>query len=265
MTQFVQQDCEKCTRLVFIIGDLVFDLHESWKCGDLGEHSEHVIASPEMSLKGETSEFFIENKEDDISLNEDAEFISQTVLVPSLDDSPRKARRPQKAINYKDSDDDEQGNSDMRSQQRTKRRRKITEVSSETEFNQSSSEHNDSMESPTKLVPTNESESGDSEKEVPSEPKKRKRKGRQSDKTIPCQLCDELFRTQRSLGIHEKAVHGKLPSTECDICGKKFSSVGNLTTHKHTHSDTRRYLQLVNSIKLLFQLRSRIQFVLSFE
>lgn len=59
---------------------------------------------------------------------------------------------------------------------------------------------------------------------------------------IPCSECRTLFRTQRSLQIHQRAEHGINPSTECDICKKVFTSVGNLKQHKQTHNDTRRYI-----------------------
>lgn len=60
--------------------------------------------------------------------------------------------------------------------------------------------------------------------------------------SIPCSLCGALFRTQRSLQIHEKQAHGISPSTLCDICNKVFTSVGNLKQHKQTHNETRRYI-----------------------
>lgn len=60
--------------------------------------------------------------------------------------------------------------------------------------------------------------------------------------SIPCPQCHTLFRTQRTLQIHQKSKHGINPSTECDVCNKVFTSVGNLKQHKQTHNDTRRYI-----------------------
>lgn len=73
-----------------------------------------------------------------------------------------------------------------------------------------------------------------------SESAARKKRNPPQPLNIPCSVCRTLFRTQRTLQIHEKQAHGISPSTECDICNKIFTSVGNLKQHKQTHNDTRR-------------------------
>lgn len=75
-----------------------------------------------------------------------------------------------------------------------------------------------------------------------SECSSKKRRNPPQPLNIPCSVCKTLFRTQRTLQIHEKQAHGISPSTECDICKKIFTSVGNLKQHKQTHNDTRRYI-----------------------
>lgn len=73
-------------------------------------------------------------------------------------------------------------------------------------------------------------------------PKIQRKRNAPKPLNIPCSICRTLFRTQRALQMHEKQVHGISPSTECDICKKIFTSVGNLKQHKQTHNDTRRYI-----------------------
>lgn len=63
---------------------------------------------------------------------------------------------------------------------------------------------------------------------------------------IPCDECNKLFRTNRTLMSHKKNIHQRNTSANrtasCDECGRAFSNVGNLNKHKLIHQDTKRFI-----------------------
>lgn len=83
-------------------------------------------------------------------------------------------------------------------------------------------------------------------------------------KNIQCQLCDSKFANVGNLGQHMKHIHknpaketvirvrsvrpkvianqNESPKNECNICGRSFSSFGNMNAHMYIHAETKRYI-----------------------
>ena len=198
---------------------------------------ETLVISPEVSLKCET----VEETNVDLALD-DAQLQTESESDEEVDYVNRVKRQQQPIPEEVKSEDESDPQDDTEfgsTEYLNDGAESKDEYSLGDESLPSESNHDDKVSTEKTLA--GESSEGESSA-WPAEFKKRKKKNPPQPKIIPCEMCEELFRTQRSLMIHKRIVHGKEPSKECEICGKKFSSVGNLTQHKHTHSDSRRYI-----------------------
>ena len=59
--------------------------------------------------------------------------------------------------------------------------------------------------------------------------------------TYPCNLCNKIFVTKRSLKRHSEVHVEKRLSFKCDICGKSFKQQPTLMEHLNTHTSDKSY------------------------
>ena len=72
--------------------------------------------------------------------------------------------------------------------------------------------------------------------------------------TFLCDVCDKRFSKLGNLTTH-KRLHSGVKPFVCDVCGAQFSQKINLTSHKLTHSGERRFV--CNVCEKLFKTRAQ--------
>ena len=255
LTHFVQRKCGICTKLVFIIGDLIFELHESWGCRSQSilswgavetkvehEHEERiqVIQIPSICPETKATETFK----------------IQEARIPPLSSKvpPKKAKKPARTVRTHEEA--------MRVKPEIKRRRSKKLIPSDVPRsrantrNQTSIQKKQRASSFERLIPSSEEFSAtinwpsmpfsdvSSEEDHFSLPveKKQVTLPRNMPKSIQCDLCDEMFWTKKTMTHHTRVAHEWRPSTECDICKKIYSTLGNMMEHKRkVHEGHRRF------------------------
>lgn len=267
LDHFKRQQCESCGKITFKICDIIFELHDgaddccrptvssphSSDGADMVTSSNRIGSMPAqvIDLMGGEFEIVVAPVK-----SENAERHSKTDVV-----ARRKSGRVRKRkIRYNSGDDDVPISNDSTE-------KVTTDVNSVPNDNSSESmvkeEHLDGSttddgwsvdgrpalrtDRPEGAISADEIVDGGTADEDEYLPVQMQKCRKVKPKTtrplnIPCNMCHTLFRTQRTLQIHQRAEHGINPSTECDICKKVFTSVGNLKQHKQTHNDTRRYI-----------------------
>jgi len=61
-----------------------------------------------------------------------------------------------------------------------------------------------------------------------------------NEKTIPCTMCEKMFKSKTLLTEHMK-IHLAIKNYECEVCEKKFTTSTHLTSHRRTHTNERPY------------------------
>ena len=56
-----------------------------------------------------------------------------------------------------------------------------------------------------------------------------------------CDICDKTFNMRSKLQTHISGFHNKVLSKFCEVCGKGFSTNGQLVVHRRVHTGERPY------------------------
>lgn len=60
--------------------------------------------------------------------------------------------------------------------------------------------------------------------------------------TVPCIMCDKLFRDKRSLDMHVNVTHNEERPKKCETCGKGFKKNYTLKVHQRIHTLEKPYV-----------------------
>lgn len=272
---FLHTVCKHCNKSLFIIGDLQFELHTTQSCStNLSNCSQSTSNEDSSVAKVEIDVEVLESpsptKHEDDSLvsdggterksrrsrkkiNYDEDELYKIAESSRTTEKTKKRKRENKQMNKSIKLEDEESIADYSASSSATQLLKI-EI---TKYDESDAflpmeitETEDFVDygsSPQKAdtdighVDNGNNDSENDDYFLEQTGTKRKRNP-PKPLTIPCTVCEQMFRTDRSLKIHQKNVHGIKQSLECDICKRVFTSMGNLTQHKSIHSGSKRYI-----------------------
>lgn len=279
---FIHTICKNCNKSLIIIGDLQFELHTSLSCNNPDSSNNCEQNSPYEDLpvtKLETEVEILETPtkyeneliasdggserkskrpRKKINYDEDELYRNAETTSQMIEKMKKKKRENKQSSNKSIKEEDDESIVEFSTSSSATKLLKI-EITKcdesesflalqpiETEesfvdFGASPSKSDSDVNFTNEGNGNNESDNDDYSEFLEQTGSKRKRNP-PKPLTIPCTVCDQMFRTDRSLKIHQKNVHGIKQSLECDICKRVFTSMGNLTQHKSIHSDSKRYI-----------------------
>lgn len=222
-THFIHRNCKNCTRPVIVIGDLEFELHHPTHCSQ----SQLTYNESDEILQPDNNKCDV----DDIKYDEEGINI----------ESSCKLQRTRSGTRYNELASLPQRQK-VKATRRTIRNKTNKKTNKPDEIELGNTNESNLDEEWDKCQKAVSSESEDDVIKEMDAMKKRRRYYAKLPKTVPCNVCEAKFGTERTLKIHMNQVHGIKERYICPICSREFKISGNLKQHIETHSDYKRFI-----------------------